>query len=55
METDNVQAELDRAAAALDDFGAAQRGRLATVLEVDMRRMVTDLRAGRVEGEALRG
>jgi uncharacterized membrane protein YgaE (UPF0421/DUF939 family) len=55
MESDDVQSELDRAATALDDFSAAQRGRLATVIEVDMRRMITDLRTGRVEGEALRG
>lgn len=55
IDAETVQAALDRAAAALDDFGATQRSRLATVLDVDMRRMVSDLRSSRVSGDALRG
>jgi len=49
----DAQTKLDHAAAALDDFAARGQSRLAIVIEIDMRRMITDLRAGRVAGEAL--
>ncbi len=51
IETGAVQAALDDAAATLDNFAAVARGRLASAIELDVRRIVSDLRGGRIEGE----